>query len=144
MLSISPEIMSQYIRPEFLALVLYTLEMIRRAIWNFIRVEFEHYELEKMYIISFYEELPLIKSMNGKFFTNENKLLNILDIDKKDRMILELRDLFNSLDKEKTANNEKVSSLNHLIEEKKYEKQIKESLDEYYKSKYLQFKNECL
>ena len=78
MLSISPEIMSQYILPEFLALVLYTLEMIRRAIWNFIRVEFEHYELEKMYQISFYEELPLIKLSNGKFMTNEHHLLNIL------------------------------------------------------------------
>lgn len=145
MLSISPEIMSQYIRPEFLALVLYTLEMIRRAIWNFIRVEFEHYELEKMYMISFYEDLPLIKSMNGKFFSNANKLLNILDIDKKDRMLLELRELFNSLDKEKSGNNiEKVSSLKHLIEEKKYAKQIKESLDEYYNSEYLQYKNECL
>ena len=101
MLSISPEIMSQYIRPEFLALVLYTLEMIRRAIWNFIRVEFEHFELEKMYQISYYEELPLIKLSNGKFKTNENLLLNILDTEKKDRMILELRELFNSLDKDK-------------------------------------------
>ena len=132
MLSISPEIMSQYIRPEFLALVLYTLEMIRRAIWNFIRVEFEHYELEKMYQISFYEELPLIKLSNGKFKTNENKMLNILDVEKKDRMILELRELFNSLDKDKKEyDKDKETSLNHLIEEKKYEKNVKKILDEY-------------
>ena len=132
MLSISPEIMSQYIRPEFLALVLYTLEMIRRAIWNFIRVEFEHFELEKMYQISFYEELPLIKLSNGKFKTNENKLLNILDVEKKDRMLLELRELFNSLDKDKKEyDKEKETSLNHLIQEKNYEKKIKNILDEY-------------
>ena len=132
MLSISPEIMSQYIKPEFLALVLYTLEMIRRAIWNFIRVEFEHYELEKMYQISFYEELPLIKLSNGKYMTNENKLLNILDVEKKDRMILELRELFNSLDKDKKKSDiNKETSLNHLIENKKYEKNIKTLLDEY-------------
>ena len=132
MLSISPEIMSQYIKPEFLALVLYTLEMIRRAIWNFIRVEFEHYELEKMYQISFYEELPLIKLSNGKFMTNENKLLNILDIEKKDRIILELRELFNSLDKDKKKfDKDKETSLNHLRENKKYEKNIKALLDEY-------------
>ena len=134
MLSISPEIMSQYILPEFLALVLYTLEMIRRAIWNFIRVEFEHYELEKMYQISFYEELPLIKLSNGKFMTNEHHLLNILDIDKRDRMILELRELFNSLDKEKNKkefSEEKETSLAHLIEKKKYEKNIKIILDDY-------------
>ena len=132
MLSISPEIMSQYIKPEFLALVLYTLEMIRRAIWNFIRVEYEHYELEKMYQISLYEELPLIKLSNGKFKSNENKLLNILDIEKKDRIILELRELFNSLDKDKTKfDKDKETGLNHLIEEKQYEKNIKNILDEY-------------
>ena len=131
MLSISPEIMSQYIRPEFLALVLYTLEMIRRAIWNFIRVEFEHFELEKMYQISFYEELPLIRLSNGKYKTNENKLLNILDVEKKDRMILELRELFNSLDKDKKEYDKTETSLNHLIEEKKYEKKMKNILDEY-------------
>ena len=132
MLSISPEIMSQYIRPEFLALVLYTLEMIRRAFWNFIRVEFEHYELEKMYQISFYEELPLIKLSSGKFMTNENKLLNILDVEKKDRMILELRELFNSLDKDKKKyDKDEETSLKHLIENKKYDKHIKSLLDEY-------------
>ena len=142
MLSISPEIMSQYIKPEFLALVLYTLEMIRRAIWNFIRVEFEHYELEKMYQISFYEELPLIKLSNGKYMTNENKLLNILDVEKKDRIILELRELFNSLDKDKKEyDKDKETSLNHLIENKKYEKHIKTLLDEYL-SKYKKDSNE--
>jgi len=144
MLSISPEIMSQYIRPEFLALVLYTLEMIRRAIWNFIRVEFEHFELEKMYQISYYEELPLIKLSNGKFKTNENLLLNILDTEKKDRMILELRELFNSLDKDKKSfDQEKETSLNHLIEEKKYEKNMKNMLDEYL-SKYNKDSNDNL
>ena len=144
MLSISPEIMSQYIRPEFLALVLYTLEMIRRCIWNFIRVEFEHFELEKMYQISYYEELPLIKLSNGKFKTNENLLLNILDTEKKDRMILELRELFNSLDKDKKSfDQEKETSLNHLIEEKKYEKNMKNMLDEYL-SKYNKDSNDNL
>ena len=144
MLSISPEIMSQYLRPEFLALVLYTLEMIRRAIWNFIRVEFEHFELEKMYQISYYEELPLIKLSNGKFKTNENLLLNILDTEKKDRMILELRELFNSLDKDKKSfDQEKETSLNHLIEEKKYEKNMKNMLDEYL-SKYNKDSNDNL
>ena len=85
-----------------------------------------------MYQISYYEELLLIKLSNGKFKTNENKLLNILDTEKKDRMILGLRELFNSLDKDKkNFDKEKETSLNHLIEEKKYEKNIKNFLDEY-------------
>ena len=85
-----------------------------------------------MYQISFYEELPLIKLSNGKFKSNENKLLNILDTEKKDRIILGLRELFNSLDKDKKDyDKDKETSLNHLIENKKYEKSIKNILDEY-------------
>ena len=47
-------------------------------------------------------------------------------------MILELRELFNSLDKDKKKfDKDKETSLNHLRENKKYEKNIKALLDEY-------------
>ena len=132
MLSISHEIMERIIRPEFLALILYTLEMIRRAQWNFIRVEYEHFELVKGYQISYYEELPLIRLSNGKFMTNEHNLLNILNIEKHDRIRLELRELFNSLEKNKQNEmTKKESSLAHLKEEKKYAHSIINQLNEY-------------
>ena len=132
MLSISHEIMIQIIKPEFLALILYTLEMIRRAQWNFIRVEFEHFELVKGYQISYYEELPLIKLSNGKFTTNEHNLLNIINIEKHDRMRLELRELFNALEKDKENGPVKnENSLAHMKEEKKYANSIVNQLNEY-------------
>ena len=59
-------------------------------------------------------------------------------------MILELRELFNSLDKDKKSfDQEKETSLNHLIEEKKYEKNMKNMLDEYL-SKYNKDSNDNL
>ena len=132
MLSISHEIMQRIIRPEFLALILYTLEMIRRAQWNFIRVEYEHFELEKGYQISYYEELPLIKISHRKFMTNEHNLLNILKIEKRDRIRLELRELFNSLKKDKgNKKTKEETSLSHLKEEKKYAHYIVEQLKQY-------------
>ena len=132
MLSISHEIMERIIRPEFLALILYTLEMIRRAQWNFIRVEYEHFELVKGYQISYYEELPLIKLSNGKYMTNEHNLLNILNIGKHDRIRLELRELFSCLEKNKENEpTKKETSLTHLKEEKKYANSIINQLNEY-------------
>ena len=132
MLSISHEIMERIIRPEFLALILYTLEMIRRAQWNFIRVEYEHFELVKGYQISYYEELPLIKLSNGKFMTNEHNLLNILNIDKYDRIRLEIKELFNSLEKNKESEmTKKETSLAHLKNEKMYANSIVNQLNEY-------------
>jgi hypothetical protein len=131
MLSISHEIMERIIRPEFLALILYTLEMLRRTIWNFIRVEYEHFDLVKGYQISYYEELPLIKCSNGKFMNNEHNLINILNIKKHDRIRLELRELFNSLEKnDENGNAKKETSLAHMKEEKKYANSIVNKLNE--------------
>ena len=127
MLSISHEIMERYIRPEFLALVLYILEIFRRAIWNLIRVEYEHFDLVKGYQISYYEELPLIKCPDGKFKVNEHNLINILNIEKHDRIRLALSELFNSLEK----NKENEVSLDHMEEEKKYAHSIVNQLNEY-------------
>ena len=131
MLSISHEIMERIINPQFLALILYTLEMIRRAQWNFIRVEYEHFEMVKGYQISYFEELPLIPLSNGKYMTNEHNLLNILNIEKHDRIRLELRELFNCLDKFDKEPGKKETSLAHFKEEKKYANSIVNQLNEY-------------
>ena len=60
-------------------------------------------------------------------------------------MILGLRELFASLDKDKKeSKKDEETSLAHLIEEKKYEKQIKSILDNYL-SEYRKncFDNQC-
>ena len=133
MLSISPEIMNEIIWPEFLALILFTLEMLRRAQWNFIRVEYEDLELIKGHRISFYEELPLVKCPDGRFVTDEHNLLNILNFGKLDRVRLELRELFNELEKdEPDKSRDKVNSYEHLKEENKYDKYIVFLMDDYF------------
>ena len=133
MLSISPEIMNEIIWPEFLALILYTLEMLRRAQWNFIRVEFEDLELIKGHRISYYEELPLIKCPDGRFVTDEHNLLNILNIGKLDRVRLELRELFNELEKnDDDKSRDKMNSDQHLKEEIKYDNYIVFLMDDYF------------
>lgn len=144
MLSISPEIMSQIIRPEFLALILYTLEMLRRGQWNFIRVEYEHLEMMKVYQISYYEELPLIKLTNGQFVANEHNLLNLLNIEKQDKIRLQIKELFNLLEKnpDNTTRNI-VSGLSHLKEDKIFEKSIVFDLKNYL-TEYNQKKKEII
>ena len=102
MLSVSPEIMNQMIRPEFLALMLFTLEMFRRGLWNFIRVEYEHLDMMKKFQISYYEELPFIKS-HGQFIINEDNLINIINLEKEDKIKLELRQIFTEVKKVKTS-----------------------------------------
>lgn len=101
-LSVSPEIMNQMIRPEFLALMLFTLEMFRRGLWNFIRVEYEHLDMMKKFQISYYEELPFIKS-HGQFIINEDNLINIINLEKEDKIKLELRQIFTEVKKVKTS-----------------------------------------
>lgn len=92
-LTVSPEIMGQMIRPELLALILFTLEMMRRGMWNFIRVEFEHLDLKKKFQISYYEDLPFIKQ-NGELLVNERNILTIIHYDKEEKIKLELNQVF--------------------------------------------------
>ena len=44
-LSISPEIVYSFIRPEFFTLVVLSAEVLRRSLWNYIRVEHKHIEI---------------------------------------------------------------------------------------------------
>ena len=131
-LSVSPEIMYQMIRPEFFALIIFTLEMFRRGLWNFIRVEYENLNLINQYQISFFEELPFIKELNGMFTINEHKLVNILNFEKQDKIKMQLREIFQSseisnygansyyFDKDKRIDEEIAQRLNkHLREYKK-------------------------
>lgn len=41
-LSISPDVMNSFLRPELFALIVGFVEIFRRAVWNFLRVEKEH------------------------------------------------------------------------------------------------------
>lgn len=118
-LSVSPEIMNQMIKPEFLALILFTLEMLRRGLWNFIRVEYEHLDLIKKYQISYYEELPFVKS-GGEFIVNQDNLMTILNFEKEDKIKLELKQIFKEADlykKTRISQNQNLNDIAETLEE---------------------------
>lgn len=59
-LTTSPELMeSFFLYPEFSIGIVYSLELIRRGIWNFIRIEYEHVKLCNDFKVSIDVELPL-------------------------------------------------------------------------------------
>lgn len=124
-LTVSPEIMASLIRPEFLALILYTLEMFRRGLWNFIRVEYEYFELIDNYQTCFYDELPLYKDRNGLFIVNKHNILNILKFDKHDKIRLQFSNILTSLQKVH------ITSLDHLRQTKSANKKLTKDLDNY-------------
>jgi hypothetical protein len=75
-LSVSPEIISSYIHPEFLSLIVYSLEVIRRGMWNFVRVELQHIQLCREFKVTNDVELPF-KKVNGSFII---KNINVVDM----------------------------------------------------------------
>lgn len=96
------------IRPEFLALMLYTLEMFRRGQWNFIRVELEHLDLMKKYQICYSEALPFVND-NGRFVLNTSNLVDFMNSEKEDKIKVELKQLFISVKKEKPKKKPKMA-----------------------------------
>ena len=81
-LSISPQIVYQYILPEFFSLLIYSLEAIRRGIWNFIRVELHHIQLCKEFKVTVEVELPF-KKVNDEFVLKKVEFEDILKINNK-------------------------------------------------------------
>ena len=57
-LTISPEIVYRWIRPEFFLMVIYMIEMCRRGMWNFFRIELRHIDLCKNFQVSDKIKLP--------------------------------------------------------------------------------------
>ena len=82
-LTISPDVVYRWIRPEFFLMVIYMIEMCRRGMWNFFRIELKHIDLCKHFQVSDKISLPsfakikelIFKEEQRKSFTNnkENK-----------------------------------------------------------------------
>ena len=83
-LTISPEIVYRFIRPEFFLMVIYMIEMCRRGMWNFFRIELRHIDLCKNFQVSDKIKLPSyskikeliekIELKNGKSRTKQRKM----------------------------------------------------------------------
>ena len=72
-LTISPEVVYRFIRPEFFSMIIYLIEMLRRGMWNFFRVELKHIDIIKEFKIGPKIELPL-KLKNGVYEYQDMKL----------------------------------------------------------------------
>ena len=72
-LTISPEVVYRFIRPEFFSMIIYLIEMLRRGMWNFFRIELKHIDLCQQFQIGIKVDLPLIKIGEGHFISKEEK-----------------------------------------------------------------------
>ena len=78
----SPEIVYRFIRPELFSLIIFSLEVIRRGIWNLIRVEFKHFEICKQFKVTMNVELPFKKDKDGKLRLRETNIVNLVKMNK--------------------------------------------------------------
>ena len=82
-LTISPDVVYRWIRPEFFLMVIYMIEMCRRGMWNFFRIELKHIDLCKHFQVSDKIALPSFtkikeliskeEQMNNNNKNNSNK-----------------------------------------------------------------------
>ena len=97
-LTISPEVVYRFIRPEFFSMIIYLIEMLRRGMWNFFRIELKHIDLCEQFQIGIKVDLPFIKIGKDTFIPKEEKgkikmeKLNKIDIVKDEINISLLKD----------------------------------------------------
>jgi hypothetical protein len=82
-LTVSPEIVYRFIRPEFFSFIIYSFEVFRRGMWNFIRVEFKHIEICKEFRVTLDIELPFKKTEKGEFVLKNAPLVEYNKINKR-------------------------------------------------------------
>lgn len=89
LVTLSPEVINSLFRPETLSIILYSLEIFRRGMWNCIRVETKHLEISKEFRVTNDVELPFIKQGN-KFVPNESNLLEIMGMSREEKIRVEM------------------------------------------------------
>ena len=89
LLTISPEVLGTFFRPETLSIILNSLEITRRGCWNFLKVENKHIDISKEFKVSNDIELPFVK-VGGKYVNNESNLLNIMKMNRQEKIQVEI------------------------------------------------------
>jgi hypothetical protein len=103
LVSVSPEVIFGYIRPEFLSLLIFSLEALRRGMWNFIRVELQHIQLCKEFKVTVDVELPF-KKIAGKLELRSAGVVDLVKINRRLEKLKSLRSFDINLVKEKIEN----------------------------------------
>ena len=82
-LTVSPDIVYRFIRPEFFLFLIYTMEVVRRGMWNFIRVELKHIEICREFKVTLDVELPFKKNARGEFILRNAPLVQVHKINRR-------------------------------------------------------------
>ena len=98
LITLSPEVINEFIRPESLSIILSSLEIFRRGMWNLIRVEYKHLEISKEFKVTNDVELPFLKQ-GMKFVNNENNLLGIMGMNREQKIQYELEKIMEERDR---------------------------------------------
>ena len=72
-LTISPDVVYRWIRPEFFLMVIYMIEMCRRGMWNFFRIELKHIDLCQHFQVSDKITLPSLAKIKELIAKEEEK-----------------------------------------------------------------------
>lgn len=80
LLSISPDIIKTFIRPEFFTMIVLMAEALRRGLWNFIRIENRHIDICKDFRSTVYVETPFFIDDNGHYRVKTKSMKKELDI----------------------------------------------------------------
>ena len=113
MLTISPEVVYKFIRPEFFLMMIYLIEAFRRGMWNFFRVELKHIDIIKEFKIGPKIELPL-KLKNGAYEYQDMKLEIIRKLSKDNNK----DDINNSLSINRKSSIDSLAKLGIKIDKK--------------------------
>jgi len=127
-LSMSPEIVHQFIRPELFSLIVFSLEIIRRSLWNCIRVEYKHIEICKQHKISMNVELPFKKDEKGKLYLKDSGIVGFVKMNQRLQR-LSSRFIDSCLNKE---SNEEISK-RPAFKRADTDQEMKHKLDNYIK-----------
>ena len=126
LLTISPEVLGTLFRPETLSIILNSFEITLRGCWNFLKVENKHIDISKEFKVSNDIELPFVK-VNGKYVNNESNLLNIMKMNRQEKIQVEIEKVFQE---NKTNSRVKYMSRN-LIDLKEAKGKMNNELNEY-------------
>ena len=97
-LSVSPEVVYRFMRPEFVSFLIFSMEVLRRGMWNFIRVELKHIELCKEFRVTVDVELPF-KKIDDQYVLKNTNIIDVLN--KKLQRIQDMKASFRLTEKRK-------------------------------------------
>ncbi len=131
LITLSPEVINAFIRPETLSIILFTLEILRRGMWNCIRLEYKHLEISEEFRVCSNVELPFVKNTYDKYVPIESNIYSQMNLSKENMIKFQVEKLFgDNASKERIVWGKKDIP-DYSEEEKVNNDEIRDYLDSY-------------